>query len=225
MKSIQESIEIRQLAPGDILSHRQLEDIAGLIYDTDPYIYPAIFGCRSNALIILPELMTSGRDSMFNLSNIYASISADRVFGIILWHKGPVEWDPETMLNIAVQKSVDLDDKQVRRIARSYFGRKYDDPGNEGLLLLINVCVSLEYRGRGIASGILSSFIGEHDSESMELCVIAGNDRAVVLYRNNGFFIIGLEDGFSLDEDKPQVYSMRREPDRNTLTFTKEKDS
>ena len=39
------------------LSDRQLQQIAGLIYDTDPYIYPAMFKDRQEA-----ERVLSGSD-------------------------------------------------------------------------------------------------------------------------------------------------------------------
>ncbi len=118
----------------------------------------------------------------------------------------------EEMLGLAAKKGVDTDDEQVRQIAESYFRWKYDEPGSEDMLFLINVCVSPDFRGMGIASEMLGSFIGEHGGAPMELCVIADNERAVTLYRNHGFSITRKEKGFSPDDEKPPVYSMKRKP-------------
>ena len=56
--------------------------IAGLIYDTDSFIYPAAFGSRFKAKQILPKLMNE--NCLFNHNNIRVAFKDGKICGIAL---------------------------------------------------------------------------------------------------------------------------------------------
>lgn len=43
-----------------LLSEEQLKEIADLIYDSDPYIYPAMFTDRREAETVIPKMIRAG---------------------------------------------------------------------------------------------------------------------------------------------------------------------
>ena len=71
---IDPSVEIRRASASD-----NRKEIAGLFHDTDPYIYPAAFGTRKQAVRLLPALMESGP---FHTENIRIARLKNRTIGI-----------------------------------------------------------------------------------------------------------------------------------------------
>ena len=76
-----ESFVCRQLSETDYLSVSQYKCISELIFDTDPYIYPALFGEGSagitNACKLLPIVFESGEDCMFRKQNLFVLYKGD----------------------------------------------------------------------------------------------------------------------------------------------------
>ena len=65
------------------LTEGQLKDIAALIYDTDLYIYPAMFADRQEAETVLPKMIRAG-DPMFRRENLFLTMQGTKVVGILL---------------------------------------------------------------------------------------------------------------------------------------------
>lgn len=57
MKKFEKNIKYQQLISISSISESNYKEIADLIYETDPYIYPAMFLNRSNATVMIPELI------------------------------------------------------------------------------------------------------------------------------------------------------------------------
>ena len=74
------------------LSDAQLREIAAMIYDTDLYIYPAMFASRQEAESILSRMIRAG-DRMFRTENLYLAMDGNKVAGVLLWIRGPLKWD------------------------------------------------------------------------------------------------------------------------------------
>ena len=205
-----------QLSPGDRLSEQQLRDIALLIYDTDPYIYPALFGGdaagRSNAARILPAVIEAGTDKMFCRENLFLLLRDGEVCGLILWHRGPLRWSPDTVLACAEEQGVRLDRDNVQKVSREYVDSCYqgEDADAADTLSLINVCVKQSMRGEGAGKRMLRAFLHAHPDAPMELVVLSDNIAALTLYQKVGFGISGESDGFSLSAQKPRCTAMLR---------------
>lgn len=208
-----------QLKSGDKIGRKQYADIAKLIYETDPYIYPALFGEGAegvkNAAAILPEVFESGKDAMFSKQNLFVLLQGKNVAGLILWNRGPLNWDPEQFLRIAAENGVSLIKEDVYKVSLEYVDNCYSEGELRDctVLSLINICVKRRKRGAGLGSIMLGAFINEHISEDMELVVLADNKAAVRLYEKFGFVTVSTRAGFPLDGARPLCCTMERKSD------------
>jgi ribosomal protein S18 acetylase RimI-like enzyme len=205
----------RQLTREDHLSGVEYDTISRLIYDTDPYIYPALFGDGeiglSNARKILPVVFESGQDSMFRKQNLFLLYREDKIVSLILWIKGDLDWDPYSFLSCAEKAGVLLNEANVLAVAARYVGSRYNvRSAEDSSVSLINVCVDSSCRGQGLGKNILGAFLAGHDHELVKLCVLADNQNAVRLYSSAGFQITCKSTGFSLHGEPPECYDMER---------------
>jgi len=207
-----------QLKKTDHLTQKQYEQIAALIFETDPYIYPAMFEgeipAKEAAVKVLPEVILAGNDEMFRKENIFVCLAGEDIIGLILWYKGYMNWDVRAFLKTARQLGVNLSQDTVFAVGKEYVAEKYSETPLEGdvSIALINICVDEKMRGQGIGKKMMTDFIRKHSFVKMELCVLADNLSAVRLYQNMGFQIIRETQGFSLTEAKPSCYDMVRLP-------------
>lgn len=205
-----------QLAEDDSLTPEQRGEVAKLIYDTDPYIYPALFGegpeGRMRAVRILSELLVSDTDVMFAKKNLFALCTGDEIAGVILWYKGSMRWDPAPVLDTAARAGIALKEENVIKVGREYVADQYTsgDSAQDQRLELINVCVKGSLRGRGAGDYMLQHFVEAHPEENMKLVVLADNTPAVNLYQKFGFSVTKETDGFSLSHPKPRCFTMER---------------
>lgn len=165
---------------------RALRDAAGLIYDTDPYIYPAMFASREDALRVLPEMIRGG-DRMFRPENLFVAASGEAVTGIVLWHRGSLRWDE------AVYRACGGDSPWIGEVRDRYFSSYASVP--PGTVSLLNVCTSV--RGRGMGGRMLDAFLRAVPGP-YELYVLADNAAAIRLYERKGFTVTERLQGFSV---------------------------
>lgn len=198
----------RQLKVNENIAMNKLYEIAKLIYDTDPYIYPAMFENRIDAIEMIVHLILTNRDMMFSLDNFFVIENDEEVKGVILWKKGPVKWSKELFKEIAAKNHVSIS-KHLDFVCEKYFD-SYNDEDLENRISLINVCVNHHYRGKGLGKKLLQEFLKKHRNEDMELCVLKDNKNAVKLYKSVGFEIVQERNGFSIDLNKPECLDMVR---------------
>ena len=65
------------------LTEKQLQAIAGLIYDTDPHIYPAMFKDRQEAETVIPRMIRS-EDLMFRTDNLFIAVDGNEIVGVLM---------------------------------------------------------------------------------------------------------------------------------------------
>lgn len=190
------------------LSSLQLSQIAELIYDTDPYIYPALFSSKDQAVCILSRLFCAN-DSMFCPENLFICLNEKRVIGIILWHQGPLFWNPEPLCSVCDELNI-MELPYLNQVKQSYFDSYANTPENTSAI--INVCVAEPMRGKGIGQRMLEAFLAHPQQSALchRLVVLTNNDRAVHLYKKFGFHIESKKEGFAL-ERKPEVFCMFRD--------------
>ena len=213
-----EDLITRQLSGCDRLTDAQYAQLAGLIYQTDPYIYPALFSGKKdaadNAAIVLSHLLKSGGDAMFQRQNLFVCGDGRRMLGLVLWRVGRLDWDQEGFMRAAAEAGVSLSGDAVRKVRAEYFDAQYATDSREApeRIAVINVCVDPRFRGRGVGGEMFRRFITLHASSPISLCVLADNVPAIRLYRSCGFEVVGHYPGFSPGADKPECLEMFRKP-------------
>ena len=199
------TLTFEQLSADSVLSDLDLLTVARLIYDTDPYIYPAMCSA-AEAEKIFPCLLSTGTDSMFCKRNLFVARLGGIIVGVILWHSGSLVWDQQTFIEVCNSQNLSIA-PTFEQVAREYLST-YDQPTAD--VSVINVCVESVVRGKGIGTAMLAAFIARHESESMELVTLTENTIAIGLYKRSGFEIQREEDGFSVSATKPRIYVMSR---------------
>jgi len=197
----------RQMEESDLGNAAMLREIAKLIYETDPYIYPALFGSEAIACILLPQMIQK-QDTMFCLENLFLCMEGSKTLGLILWHRGPLTWEPKTLFQTAQEEDVVLPET-VKKVVAEYFSSYLKVPDN--VLSVINVCVAEAQRGKGIGSMMVKSFCERNAQSKVELYVLADNPTAIKCYKSNGFSIAEELNGFSVTSTKPWCYRMEKD--------------
>ena len=182
------------------LTEGQLKDIAALIYDTDLYIYPAMFADRQEAETVLPKMIRAG-DPMFRRENLFLTMQGTKVVGILLWFRGPLEWD-KTVYRKCGGKAEHID-----RVVMEYFNLFTEAPAN--MASLVRISVSEGMRGRQIGSLLTDTFMQE-EKGPYQLYVLADNMKAIPFFEGKGFAIRETRPGFSLDYRPLPCYWMVR---------------
>ena len=181
--------------------------LSRLIYDTDPYIYPAMFGRYENAEILLP-LLFRNNDAMFCLDNCYVATRSDKIIGLLLWKKGVLDWTPSLLKQLSEENGIEV--SQYLDVVAEEYVANYKVKLNDSLVSLINLCVNNEYRGQGIGRKILESFFDRGIGNLYELCALQDNRNAVHLYESLGFVSYEKYNGFSIDHRNLPALRMRR---------------
>lgn len=210
-------LQTKQLRKDDILADVQYREIARLIYDTDRFIYPALFSGNSNlrfaAERTISKVLIEGSDQLYCKDNLFICLDKNKIVGMVLWYQGPLLWDYKRFIQAAADIGVYLKSDNVKDINDIFFGsQKYEEMANNGdKITLFNICVDSSVRGRGIGSFMLKSFIAKNEKQEMELSVLKENSTAIKLYSNSGFEITDEYSGFSQSSLKPICYKMKRE--------------
>lgn len=206
----EQKITFCQLSHKDILEEQQLVDIAGLIYDTDPYIYPPMFS-RDQAKRILPLLFAENEDKMFSLDNIFCAMAGDRIVGVILHKRGPLNWNSRELVKYAALMDETLPDT-LKIVEDKYFW-EYDSTPDDATAIL-NCCVNSNYRMRNdirLGTRMMQAFAAQHP-ERLELYVLQETKTAMRLYLRAGFKTSEFHrcNGFSVDQRDLPCYFMYR---------------
>lgn len=197
----------KELSANDPLTLEEEIVLADLIYDTDPYIYPAMFESREKAEKLLPVLFRS-KDSMFRMDNFFVAIQEGKIAALLLWKEGKLFWTPQILREVASQMKIMLS-PYLEMVAREYVD-SYDANETINCISLINLCVAKDYRGKGIGRDLLTQFIERHPGYILELCVLEDNKNALCLYESLGFEIIERYNGFSIDHKYLSALRMQR---------------
>ena len=189
------------------MNDANLERIGALIYETDPYIYPAMFSSKQDAVTLLKAVIRADSDAMFCKDNFYAALEDGRITGILLWLKGALNWDAKQFQSIANRVSVALPDT-FPLVCNNYFS-EYSAPALDGVVSLVNICVSQNCRGKGIGKRLVASFFHDTEAECYELFCLEDNERAIALYKAMGFQVTSRQKAFTVSSE--EVYSVKME--------------
>lgn len=201
------TLQTEQLHNRMQISTQELKMLAALIYDTDPFIYPALFSSRAQALRVLPQVFRSGADVLFNLDNCFIIRSQKDIVGLLLWHMGSIQWS-EKALYVELKCDREPVASGFEMVKADYFDSYRYTP--DDCISIINVCIAENVRGKGIGSALMGDFIAEHLKHEMELFVLSDNYLALSLYSSLGFQLVQRLAGFSESETKPDCMQLHR---------------
>ncbi|WP_035480970.1 GNAT family N-acetyltransferase [Aliagarivorans marinus] len=183
-------------------SSDNLLDIAELVYDTDPIIYPEIASCRDTAIAILAALIRVDCGP-YCLSNILVADIDGQIAGISVCLIEQRPWVKELVASAYQAQGVPFTDTE-KYVFNEYFyslNEYFDDQ----TIYISNVCTKPEYRGCGVASNLLN-YINRLKGSSA-LHVLDDNANAIRVYKSLGFKISKHEDGFAASgQPRPTCY-------------------
>lgn len=177
------------------------KDIAALIYRTDPYIYPTLFGSITNAKKKLPAMMS--RNCVFNASNIRVAVLDGKIVGaaVVLNHK------PEINIDVSLVYG-----DSGKHVCEHYFAGidKCFIEGEDTYVLCL--CVDPTARGKKVGEILLKNIIKTCNTQSQKLHVLADNRVAIKLYEKHGFVISDKNPskGYAYNTEAPSCYEMVR---------------
>lgn len=188
-------------------SNDNLLEIAELLYNTDPYIYPYWFGSLDNCLNVLPKLLLEEK-FFFNVNNLYVLIDKanKKIIGLICI------LDKNVNLDYDYSKLLQFNERYKFTIENYIFGL-IKEVKNSDFAYISNVCIDKEYRGKHLGNMMLNWLIDIYKKsifKKLALDVIKDNGAAVKLYENIGFEQSSdVFKGFNGPEgEKPDVFSM-----------------
>ena len=160
-------------------------EIATLIYQTDPYIYPYWFENDINKAIefLSDKILLEG--FIFNYNNLYVAVdkSTNKIVGLV------VALDPTVNLDFDYSPYISIN-KNYKDTIEKYVDECINDVKNNDSMYIMNCTVLDECRGRRIGSKLLGHFISNMERagfENYRLDCLLHNLRAKNLYHNLGF--------------------------------------
>ncbi len=175
---------------GDIVCRRakktdNMAEIATLIYQTDPYIYPYWFENSVDKAIdfLSDKILMPG--FIFNYDNIYVAEDRknNKIIGLV------VALDPSVNLKFDYTPYIRINENHKKSI-EEYIYECINDVVNNDAMYIMNCAVLEECRGRRIGTKLLGHFISNMERagfENYRLDCLLHNLRAKNLYHSLGF--------------------------------------
>lgn len=177
MGNVLENLEIRPLN-----LHDELIAVAELIYSSDNYIYPFLFGNDLSAgKKVLTNMITS--DTIYNYKNISVALSSGQIVGMIVLKPVPVKADYETMIDCFIKAGVPVG-ANFAKVYNEYFKLLEDEPPD---VYISNLAVGKMFRGQGVGTTLMQSVLKNCYTYHLE--VVKENASALALYQKLGFEI------------------------------------
>ena len=176
-----------------------LQNIAKLIYETDPYIYPSISKNKNDAINILVEMIKS--NTLFNYNNCLIAVENSNIVGLIVFNtlentklNNYYFWENRTEeLKYFVTNYINICEKQLHH--------------NE--IYLTCVCTNKLFRRKKVATKLLQHLLKMNDNKTFRLDVLQNNTPAINLYKSLGFEMQKEDKGYNKKHyKKPLIFSM-----------------
>lgn len=176
-----------------------LQNIAKLIYETDPYIYPSISKNKNDAINILVEMIKS--NTLFNYNNCLIAVENSNIVGLIVFNtlentklNNYYFWENRTEeLKYFVTNYINICEKQLHH--------------NE--IYLTCVCTNKLFRRKKVATKLLQHLLKMNNNKNFRLDVLQNNTPAINLYKSLGFEMQKEDKGYNKKHyKKPLIFSM-----------------
>ena len=167
-------------------NEKDYQQISRLIYDTDTYIYSALFGNRENAVKVLPVLFKVPR-SMFSIDKYVTVKYDDEIIAVGSVYRTGTSWDRDIVL--AAMKKAEIEIPISFESACKYFEDTYNDLQGNDKNLICDICVDEKYRSKGVGKFLLSNIVKSTKMTGRDLLitVYANNYPAINLYKSLDF--------------------------------------
>ena len=189
-------------------SDDDLEKIAELLYNTDPYIYPYWFETLDKCKKELTPLLLE-KNFFFALDHLYITIDSNNndIIGVIciLDKNDDLSYD---------YSELKKKNERYKFTIENYIEGLIEEVDNADFAYISNVCVDANYRGKQIGKTMLNYVIDIYKKKLYDyivLDVLAENPGAIKLYQNLGFEqFTEVFQGFNDPTKKrPDVFSMK----------------
>lgn len=186
-----------------------MREIATLIYQTDPYIYPFWFNNNIKEAEDFLEDKLRIPGFVFNYDNIYVAYDklSQKIVGII------VAIDPSVNLDFDYKPYEEINHKYEFTI-NNYIKECIKEVKENDFLYIMNCAVLEECRGRRIGTNLIGHFIGHMEKagfENYQLDCLLHNLRAKNLYHSMGFKEVKEIVGFDgTNNSKVEVVTFKR---------------
>ncbi|MFB0921088.1 MAG: N-acetyltransferase [Oscillospiraceae bacterium] len=185
-----------------------LLDVARLIFQTDHYVYPALFGSIKNAENLLPGVIK--QDAVcFCSDNLFGAFYDKHVVGIVCYFNGDYRWSSDVIINEFKKNRIEIPRSFYRASTEYFEGLAHSDDLKRGTYIM-NVCIIDSLRNIGLGTRLLRSFFETKGVESCSLEVLAENATAINLYQKFGFAVQQERVGFSVNPPYPRCFYMIR---------------
>ena len=171
------NIEIRRLQETD-----NLNQVAKLIYLTDPYVYPNWFDNIEDGIKVIREMINL--PTLYNKENITVAVTSEGIIAGLIVSKQTPFIEEEKYISQAFALAGVKEDQRTREVFEAYYSKM---GVVEDGYYIANVAVDPDYRNRGIAATLVEKVITGKDVCSLE-CVVA-NIGAWRVYQRLGFKI------------------------------------
>lgn len=188
-----DNLEIRNLRLQD-----DMEIVAELIMDTDPYVYGDLFGSLENAKKVLPYLFKRNT-GIFKTSCYYLALEDENILGMIGLFKYGDDWQPHDVKMAFVEAGVSLP-RSFEAVSEYFKGAHNYQPEVKAC----NVCVNKKFRKMGVGDFMVKQIIKMAGNSNVILSVLAVNESAIKLYTRNGFKVLYEYDDYG-GYNKPKV--------------------
>ena len=215
-----DEIDLRRARKDD-----NFEEIAQLIYQTDPYIYPFWFkGSVEEAKKVLPKYIAQPK-FIYNYENMY--IAYDKTNGHIVGlvcaidHTMDLSYDYSELENLNPESAF---------IVKNYIKLLIDEVQDNKCMYIVNCCVDKEFRSKRIGTVMLGNFLKLMEQagyDTIEFDCLLHNVRAKNLYHSLGFKEMYTGIGFNGTENptEPEIVFFKRKTGDSLLGEFKFDDS
>ncbi|MFZ5628617.1 MAG: GNAT family N-acetyltransferase [Spirochaetota bacterium] len=171
------------IRPADPIHDAQA--VAGLIYDTDPYLFPFLFGRRQAALPVLQQLFQLEGNS-FSHRHVQVAEDGGDVAGMLIGYV-PQDINKEAEAT-DFRRVLDFWQQLLLR-PKFWLLEPFLDKSEIDGRYIQNVCVAPAHRGKGIGSGLIRHFCSM-SQDTVWLDVEMGNKANRAMYEHMGFRVV-----------------------------------
>ena len=170
-------VTVREVQKGD-----DIFQVAKLIYLSDNYIYPNWFDSIEDGAKVISKMIDL--PTIYNRNNLHVAVTANgEIAGVVVSCMMPIKEKEEHLVKAFEQAGVKCD-QRTHNIFLDYYDKMTDPDG----YYVANLTVDPKFRGKGIASTLLSAVI--KDKPLCRLECVKANTGAWRLYQRLGFVIV-----------------------------------
>lgn len=215
-----DEIDLRRAKADD-----NFEELAKLIYDTDPYIYPFWFNNNiEEAKKVLAEYITKP-GFIYNYENMY--IAFDKTTGHIVGLLCAIDYTTDLDFDYSELASVN---SNYEFVVRKYIKELIKEVQDNKCMYVVNCCVDKSLRSKRIGTVLFGNFLKLMEKEgfdTIEFDCLLHNVRAKNLYHSLGFKEMYTGIGFNGTENptEPEIVFFKRKTGDSLLGEFKFDDS